>query len=910
MSMTQENPERIREALSFIPPDPRDDWVQMGMAVKNALGDNGFEIWDGWSRNGPTYNERDALDVWKSIKTNGNGKSITASSLYKRAMDNGWKPPRIGHQAPNSEQTEQARKDREEHERQAQAQRKADQEAAASKAARILNESTPATDHPYLARKGIKAVGRVRQFMEALVVPMSTTDGELHNLQFINADGTKRFLSGGRVSGCYFPIGRPDGAVCVCEGLATGESIHQATGYGVAVAFNNVNLLPVAQALHEKYPDIQLIVCADDDVTPGNPGLTKARAAALAVNGLLAVPDFGEDRPEGMTDFNDLAAHRGPEAINESLKSADYVKNTGDGGDTGDNVDITDDSASPVGQNEPGTTGDKLPKGYRMADSGVWYTPDEEGATDQWVCSTLHITAATRDNDGNEWGRLLEFKDPDGRPKQWACPMEMMAGGGEDFRRVLLSMGLLIAPGNKSRQLLAQYVQTANTGTRAICTNRTGWRGPVYVLPDETIHPDGDDQGERVLLQTLGEPPRMKQAGTAEEWRDHIGRLCSGNSRLVLAVSAAFSAPLLKITGDESGGIHFVGMSSTGKTTALRIAASVWGGPEYLHRWRATANGLEAIAQSHNDAPLILDELSQVDPKEAGETAYMLANGTGKHRAKRDGLAKPAATWRLLFLSAGEVGLSDHMREAGKRSRAGQEVRMVDIPTESQFGLFDELHGHKDGAALSIALHEAVSKYHGTTARAYLKALVNVPAETLCQQVKALCSDFIDEVVPDGANGQARRVAQRFALIAAGGEIASRLGLTGWDQDEAKRGAHECFNAWLERRGGTGAQEIDTALAQVKHFIEAHGEARFTDFDHQNDRPTINRAGYRRVMDGRIQYLILPQVFRQEVCRGFDYKLVARALKDRELLVAESYDHLTIKPRGMSRVFCVLEADE
>jgi hypothetical protein len=110
----------------------------------------------------------------------------------------------------------------------------------------------------------------------------------------------------------------------------------------------------------------------------------------------------------------------------------------------------------------------------------------------------------------------------------------------------------------------------------------------------------------------------------------------------------------------------------SGKTTALKLAASVYGGTSYLQRWRSTDNALEATAAQHSDCLLILDELAQIDPKTAGECAYMLANEQGKARATRTGTPRARQAWRLLFLSAGELGLSDHMAEGMKRiNRAG-----------------------------------------------------------------------------------------------------------------------------------------------------------------------------------------------------------------------------------------------
>ena len=180
----------------------------------------------------------------------------------------------------------------------------------------------PCTEHAYLTRKGIAAHG-AKLHGERLVLLLRDTTGALYSLQFINTDGTKRFLTGGRKRGCYFGIGKPDDVLCIAEGFATGASIHEATGYAVAVAFDAGNLLPVAKALREKFAALRLILCADDDCrTEGNPGLTKAKEAAQAVGGLLAMPDFGPDRPEAATDFNDLAAWHGAEAVRQAVAAA------------------------------------------------------------------------------------------------------------------------------------------------------------------------------------------------------------------------------------------------------------------------------------------------------------------------------------------------------------------------------------------------------------------------------------------------------------------------------------------------------------------------------------------------------------------------------------------------------------
>lgn len=173
-------------------------------------------------------------------------------------------------------------------------------ERARIRAAEIWSQAPLAPeDHPYLVRKRVKNHGLLT-YSKALVVPMRDAVGTLHSLQFIDGDGTKRFLSGGQKKGCYFAIGKPANTLCVAEGYATAASIYEATGYATACAFDAGNLLPVARALRAKFPEVALKLCADnDEKTSGNPGLTMAREAALAIGAALAVP------PSGFNDFND-----------------------------------------------------------------------------------------------------------------------------------------------------------------------------------------------------------------------------------------------------------------------------------------------------------------------------------------------------------------------------------------------------------------------------------------------------------------------------------------------------------------------------------------------------------------------------------------------------------------------------
>jgi putative DNA primase/helicase len=185
---------------------------------------------------------------------------------------------------------------------------------AAKEADRIWDEAKPDA-HAYLDRKKVPAFG-TRVHDGRLVVPIRNKDRELRSLQFIKSDGTKRSLTGGEKAGGYFSIGKPADVICIGEGFATMATVHEATGHACVVAFDCQNLEPVASVIREKFSNATIIICADDDhKTPGNPGLTKATAAARAVNGRLAVPVFPSDRADDASDFNDLAASAGLEAV-------------------------------------------------------------------------------------------------------------------------------------------------------------------------------------------------------------------------------------------------------------------------------------------------------------------------------------------------------------------------------------------------------------------------------------------------------------------------------------------------------------------------------------------------------------------------------------------------------------------
>ncbi|MEC7118670.1 MAG: DUF927 domain-containing protein [Pseudomonadota bacterium] len=543
--------------------------------------------------------------------------------------------------------------------------------------------------------------------------------------------------------------------------------------------------------------------------------------------------------------------------------------------------------------------GDRIPEGhlvepmqygggrFEVFPNGLYFVEKDKDGGDHetFVSSPIIVRAMTRSATSQAWGRLLEWRDPDNKVHQWAMPVELLQGDGTDVRRELASRGLHIHFSKRTRDLFTLYLQSYPTEQRALCVERLGWCGGVYVMPDRA---SGSSDQLTVFQNPHGLEPAFSQLGTLQQWRDHVAALATGNSRLGLAVSMAFATVLADLVGEQGGGIHIRGGSSTGKSTALKMASSVWGNPEqYGREWRTTDNALEGLAALHNDGLLVLDELNQCDPRVIGAAVYMLANGQGKARMQKTGSSRLVTKWRVLFLSAGEESLSALMQQAGKRTNAGQEIRLAEIPADAGqgMGMFEHIHTASSPQAFSDQIKDATQRYYGTAGQAFLDHVTRDRLQAT-EQARHYIQAFMQHV-PSHANGQAHRVASRFALIAAGGEIATDAGITGWTAGQATESARQCFSAWLESFGMIGNHEERAILAHVKAFFEAHGSSRFESMTAERER-IPNRVGYIQQKNGQTrEYLVFSEAFKNEVCNGYDYRQVTKVLISHGILVPD-----------------------
>jgi putative DNA primase/helicase len=568
---------------------------------------------------------------------------------------------------------------------------------------------------------------------------------------------------------------------------------------------------------------------------------------------------------------------------------------------------------------EPDTSADgaraiELPTGFGMTETGLWFTdPTKDHDEPVWVCQQFHVIGECENGAGGDWGVVMAWRDAADHRHTWIIPRDLLHGEPHVVAGRLETQGLRCNFTKAGQGFLRRCLASLRPEHRLTAVERGGWHGMSYILPS------GEMFGDSAIILR----PELQRAdlscataGSLQDWQDHVARYAVGNARLALFIATAFSGALLEIIAEPSGGMHLYGRSQSGKSTADYVAGSVNGKGARdgaVHQWRATGNGLEGIAARCSDGCLVLDEISQADAREAGDTIYMLADGQGKQRAARDGSARARANWRIMFLSTGEVTLSQRMSDANRRTMTGMEVRLVNIPADAGagMGVFENLHNVAEPGLLADQLRDASARFYGSAGRAFLSRLVATRAadpDGFYGVVKALRMAFIRDHLPAGADGQVRSVCGRFGVIAAAGELATSWGILPWPEGEAIKAAVTCFKAWLAARGGIGAGEEQGAIRQVTAFFEAH-VSRFTEIragitypetawqrglgvkrkepaDEIIELRTINRCGWRRhdQATDHWTYYVLPEMWKSEVCKGIDSDMAARALAAKGLL--------------------------
>jgi uncharacterized protein (DUF927 family) len=398
-------------------------------------------------------------------------------------------------------------------------------------------------------------------------------------------------------------------------------------------------------------------------------------------------------------------------------------------------------------------------------------------------------------------------------------PAEHLGKKADRAINTLVGHGVHVVESKQARQHLAQFLRY-RPSKRIIRAPHTGWfewRGHcVFVLPDEVL---GATEKMNIVLDGIAvDGHGLHRVGTSDEWRQHVAAPFARNSNVVLAVGTMLAAPLLRWADEAAGGFHFCGDAKIGKTLIGALAQSVWGRPfapgagsdVYGYTWESTANALEERAALRNDVGLYLDEIGVGDPKAIKTAIYTLAGGLGKGRMRQRQLS-----FNVLILSTGEISVA---RILGENVRAGQRVRLADIPVAVQAGSAFEQFPAEQIAGVGRRFYAATREYHGAVGHDWLEHLVRLGPEDIKQHLNRLrdrwlAQPMVTEILTD-AHPQAVSVVNRFALVAATLAMAIEAEILPWSRADTDTAIIDCMQRWRKECGN-----IDAA-AELQREIE------------------------------------------------------------------------------------------
>ncbi|MEI7383256.1 TOPRIM and DUF927 domain-containing protein [Pectobacterium versatile] len=730
----------------------------------------------------------------------------------------------------------------------------------ATRLATLTAQAQPG-ESAYLAGKGLTGFSYPLLPDGSLLLALQDKNGTTAAAQTIKHDGTKRLVTDSAKRGAYHTVNTPEqpDTVIIAEGLATALSAHLIRPEALTIAAIDAgNMVPVAKAMRTRYAHAQIILAADNDISPGKPNAGKdwAEKAAREVNGWVTLPPTSEK-----ADWDDYRQQHGLTTATQAFTDSLYAVSGGD---------------------KPTRDDPLRPRVESRKDGVFWLTPkvDKDSGevinNESWLCSALNVVGIGRDEKDQYlilcWRAIGANADT-----TQAIPLADI--GEREGWRTLKNGGVNVTTKNSLRAILADWLQRSAVHEIWHIAHATGWQCGAYIMPDGEIIGQPD---RPVLFNGRSSAAAgYTVKGTAESWRTSIARLVDGNYSMMTGIAAALSAPLIGLSGSDGFGIHFYEQSSAGKTTAANVSASLYGNPDLLRlTWYGTALGLANEAAAHNDGLMPLDEVGQgADPVSVAQAAYALFNGVGKLQGAKEGGNRDLKRWRTVAISTGEMDLETFIASVGRKTKAGQLVRLLNIPLSKAM----RFHEHNNGKQHADALKDAYQQHYGAAGREWIKYLADHPQQAI-EAVRAAEMRWRG-LIPSDYGEQVHRVAARFAVM----EAALSLGkvITGWDEQTSRDAIQHSFNAWV-REFGTGNKEHQQIIEQCEAFLNACGLSRFAPLPYdRTSLPIRDLAGYRergKHDDSPMVFYTFPAAFEGEIAKGFNAKQFAEILRGAGML--------------------------
>lgn len=434
-------------------------------------------------------------------------------------------------------------------------------------------------------------------------------------------------------------------------------------------------------------------------------------------------------------------------------------------------------------------------------------------------------------------GLEVEIKDRGGRPKTVAVDFGDIVDGGATVQRQLARAGLVFykTQGRNTKPPINDFLNLYAIERREVLTavevvTKGGWAPEfdAFLFDNVTL----GKGGSKVKLSPKTKAAKLTEIGTVKDWGATMGEYARRSSIMRFAAYVALAAPLVQIVGRQTTIFHLFGESSKGKSTALYVAASIYGSSaDYVSSWRSTKSNQTTRAIKHNNLVLCLDELKQ-GANALDSSAYDICNEIDKGRDNANGTDREQRRWSLFVLSTGEATLDGIRSRASvgvSDSATGEHVRFVEIPaTDGDMGVFDVVDTSTSTDEGRRRLVDAIKQCPncGAVGREFIEHVIREIADKGLDGFKKEAVEWMDGFISGcGAIGtHEARVLSAFAVVAYAGRLAKSWGLVPWDEGDAERVARGAFRAWL-----SSGESIEARNEEILSNVRSDPN-RFQDF--------------------------------------------------------------------------------
>ncbi|MBG5986783.1 DUF927 domain-containing protein [Proteus vulgaris] len=418
----------------------------------------------------------------------------------------------------------------------------------------------------------------------------------------------------------------------------------------------------------------------------------------------------------------------------------------------------------------------------------------------------IELCALSDQSDGHESCRLIKFYNINKREDVYLLILTSILANNNKIKSVLLENGFNPRIINKKFNEIFDVISGDSDKRIKLCNK------PGFVTVENELYyvkNSGEVLGENGKLKIFPYPNAktfdisFQPKGTLGEWKDKVAESAKYSSYIMLALCSALAGICIYFTKIESGGFHFCGDSSKGKSTTLDIAASVFWGNPYILDWNITDTAFEQYAESRNHGLFLADELvlieanKQVAAQKMQKFVYMLGSGLGKLRSNT--YQEHLASWQFVALSNGENALSQHASEGQMKRKNGEKARFIDIPVScnNDMGIFSSLpKGVSSSAEYVERLKVDYSDNYGTAGDGFILKILSKVRKKSSEYITDRLEYYITEFLKKnkvGHNGLERRIATRFALAYASGILGIKTKILPFTETEVFDGVTDCY---------------------------------------------------------------------------------------------------------------------